>query len=116
MPSQRQSSNEHSRRTMEVYVQHARHVSRQLGQLTEWKATSKDLTSLLLPTVIYLTRQVLFEDVENLAKLAVSSSQAANGRGHSDTATALSNLSYFYASQRNFKAAEKHCKQAYNIR
>ena len=116
MPPQPQSFDEHSRRIVEVYIQHARHVSQQFGQWTEWKANSKELTSLLSPTVIYLTHHVLLEDVENLAKLAVSSSKVANGPYHSDTATALSNLSYFYASQGNFKAAEQHCRQAHTIR
>ena len=102
---------------MEVYVPHIRHVVAQFAQwTTEPHAISKELTSLLSPTIIYLTRQALFEGVEDLAKLAISSSKAANGPEHPETATALSNLSYLYASQHNFEAAEPYSKQALAIR
>ncbi|RUP51140.1 hypothetical protein BC936DRAFT_149733 [Jimgerdemannia flammicorona] len=52
----------------------------------------------------------------DLAKLAVSSSELVNGRKHPDTATALSNLSYLYASQQNFQDAKTHTTSIVEIR
>ena len=94
--SERHGNYEHFRKTMEVYVPHIRHVVTQFTQwTTEPPTISKELTSLLSPTVIYLTRQALFEGVEDLAKLAISSSESgertgASGHGDSSEQSVLS--------------------------
>lgn len=121
VPPESTPFDEHLRKTMEVYVPHVRHVVMQFMQSTTKtraisRAISNELTSLLSPTVVFLTRQALFEGVEDLAKLAVSSSETANAPEHPVTAMTLSNLSYFYASQRNFKSAETHGRRALKIR
>ncbi len=100
---------------LDVYVPHARYVTKYFGQQCSWCANSKELTSLLLRTVKHLYRRGIFDDVEDLAKLALSSSEAENGSEHLDTAAALSNLSYLYASQHKFKVAEPYGRQALTI-
>ncbi|RUP46170.1 hypothetical protein BC936DRAFT_147270, partial [Jimgerdemannia flammicorona] len=77
---------------------------------------SKELMSLLSPTVVYLTSRHLFEGVENLAMLAILISKPTNEIWHPDTATALSNLSYFYGSKRQFEDAQRPCVLAWKIR
>ncbi|RUS27652.1 ankyrin repeat-containing domain protein, partial [Jimgerdemannia flammicorona] len=72
--------------------------------------------SLLSPTVIYLTSRHLFEGVENRAMLAILISKPTNEIWHPDTATALSNLSYFYGSKRQFEDAQRPCVLAWKIR
>ncbi|RUP48810.1 hypothetical protein BC936DRAFT_143928 [Jimgerdemannia flammicorona] len=128
---------EHSSRIMEAYVPHVRHLIEQIMQFSPWPidrpdivqfsqwATdqgdnrpdfSKELMSLLSPTVVYLTSRHLFEGVENLAKLAILISYTTNEIWHPETATALSNLSYFYGSKRQFEDAERPCVLAWKIR
>ncbi|RUO96229.1 hypothetical protein BC936DRAFT_142377 [Jimgerdemannia flammicorona] len=117
-------------RSVEAYVPHVRHLIEQIMQwavdgpdiekFSQWAAGlpnfSKELMSLLPPTVVYLTSRHLFEGVENLAKLAVLISKMTNETWHPDTATALSNLSYFYGSRSQFEDAERPCELAWQIR
>ena len=119
VPSESHLYNEHSRRIMEVYVPHIQHVVPKFTELAteqQQHAIASELSFLLLPTVDYLTRQALFDGVEHLAKLAVSSSETANGLEHLDTATALRNLSYFCMNQGNPEAAKPYSKRALEIR
>ena len=67
-------------------------------------------------TVIYLARQALFEDAEELGRLAVSTSETANGPDHLDTVVALSALFYHYAMQHDFTAAKPYGERALEIR
>ncbi|RUP51804.1 P-loop containing nucleoside triphosphate hydrolase protein [Jimgerdemannia flammicorona] len=107
---------EQFRNIMEVYVPHIQRVVLQFRQCgNERRDISNELPSLLSPTVIYLTRQALFESAKDFAELAVASSEIINGPEHSDTATALSNLSYLYTSQQNFEAANPHGRRALAI-
>ncbi|RUS33857.1 hypothetical protein BC938DRAFT_483471, partial [Jimgerdemannia flammicorona] len=108
---------EHFRRVMEIYMPHIQQVILNFKLWDpEKRGISNELPSLLSPTVLYLTRQALFEDAKDFALLAVSSSEIANGPEHRDTATALSNLSYFYTSQQMFEDAEPYGRRTLEIR
>src|SRR5208282_3458744 len=95
---------------------HIRHVALQLDKWTQGHATSKELSSLLLPTAAYLERQGLFEGVERLGKLSLSISMKVNGRDHIDTAEAFDNLSYFSTNQNDFSTAKLYSTEALKIR
>lgn len=117
-------------RVMKIYAPHIRHLIDQIMLLainkhdiiefSKWVASqtefSKELMPILSPTVFYLTSRHLLEGVENLATLSILVSKAINGVRHEDTATALSNLSYFYMNQRQLKRAERPCTLAWKIR
>ncbi|RUP51961.1 P-loop containing nucleoside triphosphate hydrolase protein [Jimgerdemannia flammicorona] len=107
---------EQFKRVMEVYVPHIQQVVLQFRQWeTERRIVSNELPALLSPMVLYLTRQAFFGDAKEFALLAVSSSEIANGPEHQDTATALGNLSYLYASQQMFEDAEPHGRRTLEI-
>ena len=107
---------EQFRTTMDIYVPHIQHLYQQLTGWTNCCPSLTEITSLLLPTVIYLVRQALFEDSEDLAKLAVSNSEETNSLDHLDTAAALSVLFYHYAMKRDFDTAQPHGERALEIR
>ena len=71
---------------------------------------------MLLPTVAYLEHQGLFEGVEKLGKLSLSSSMEVNGQDHIDTAEAFDNLSYFSTNENYFSAAKVYSTEALEIR
>jgi len=116
IPSEFESFGGHIGRIMEVYAPHIRHITLQFAQWSEQNVSSKELVLLLLTTVIYFNHQGLFDDVESLARIALSSSELVNGPEHPNTITSLRNLSYYYASQGNYKVAESYSQRELIIR
>lgn len=118
-----------SLRIMETYAPHIRLLIDQIislagdqfdiVQFSKWAADqadfSKELMSLLSPTIVYLTSRHLFEGVEKLAQLDILVSKEVNGTKHQSTAKALCNLAYFYMNQNRFEYAERPCTLAWKI-
>ena len=101
---------------METYLPHIQHISRQFIEWTQGNIRLKDFASLLHPTIIYLTHQALFKDVEDLVNMAILSSEMTNGPQSIDTATAYSGVFYFYVMQQKFSKALPYGKKALDIR
>lgn len=96
-------------RKMTAYVPHIRHIS------LKFKPNSKELISLLSPTVRFLVSRAIVEGTEDLAKLAVSTSRSVYGFENSNTALTVDNLAAFYKSLGKFDDAEPLYKQALAI-
>ena len=107
---------EQFQKTMEIYVPHIQYLQQQWEECNDGPRDLKELSSMLLPTIIFLVRRALFGESEDLAKRAVANATQANGRDHPDTAAALSALFYHYAMQRDFVTAIPHGKRALDIR
>src|SRR5438270_5588773 len=101
---------------MDIYLPHIQHISRQFAEWTQGIIMLKAFASLLHLTIIYLTHQALFKDVEDLVKLAISSSEMSNGPQSIDTATVYSGVFYFYVMQQKFLEALPYGRKALEIR
>ncbi|KAL1915011.1 uncharacterized protein VTP21DRAFT_7716 [Calcarisporiella thermophila] len=118
------SAEGNNRELIELYIPHIQHLAQQFDKCMQVEkhregkrqSCSVEISSLLSPAVISLSRRRQFEEAEELAKLALLSSSIANGAEHRVTAKAENDLLLMFSMKRDFDTARSHGEEAFKIR